>query len=1152
MRWTFRKPFGHFIVLLGIHATIEPLESRAQTSSDDESGLAVIRSRETGRANFVTARDGGPIVIPTDGGVATALTTPDTFLERFGRLFGVTNRTAQLRPAGMEQDLLGHTHTKFKQVHRGVPVFGGQLRIHQDDFGRVIAANGDFFDVPSRMDVRPTLTWEDAVKAAATEFEIEKPDILRTDLLIVDPGWYGDPPIGARLAYLVELEDPSTFFAEAFFVDAHSGKILDRWSLVEKVRNRQIYDGYGSRDLPGILVRSENGPAVVHPADANRAYHYYGDTYDYFWRGFGRDSMDNRGIPMVATVNTLAPGCPNAFWSSSRRQMAFCEGTVTDDITAHELTHGITYFTAELIYQNQSGMLNESFSDVFGEVVDLFNGNAAFPLETGGAPWPVHVTGPGLDQLNSLRTECSPRIGYHDGVRWLIGEDAYAFGGSIRDMWQPTCHFDPDRAWSLYNTCGPGDNGGVHSGSGIPNHAFAIVTDGKEFNGYSIRGIGVIKAGAVWYRALTVYLNPTSDFEDAFHALRQSALDLVGTFPLDPRTGFPSSRMFSRDDAIQVERALLAVEMNGPGRCGQTVPIVSAVPAPACGDEQLIFSDDFESGAPGWTVFNTASLDPYDWTLNSTALPYGRTGTVFHCKNTTIGNCVDLNESGLHSLVSPPVAIPRGVRNPLLRFTHHVNVETGFDGGALSVRTNGGPWRRVPGSSFHYNPYNTRLRTAQSGNTSPLAGEETWSGIGAEWGTSVVDLRGLAKGGDILHLRFDFGKDGCTGRAGWFVDDVAVFGCNDCNFNGHPDNLDIEFRHTSGSLSNIGVGSPKQYFIESPPLPQGDVTLVAYAVGDLTGELQDESLFVWINGELAGEIFHAGARDCPSTPDRDELVIPRELFRRAAQTGSVKIEITATNAVNPTLCGGTSWVRIDLAYQTMSLDQNSNRVPDECENCAVPSIPLSAVGTGVTNRHLAFTPARGQGRHLAYRVRRTHHEQAQNLAPVIMWVGPGQTDEAGTWVSRLRCLPYFSNDWSPSTPLLLKGDLIVPGASYQVDVVDLACWAHVVVDDTAMERTLPWAYFSQPLSLRTSLLWGDITGAEVDAPDGIVNLLDVSAVLDRFVNAPGAVALHRADLTPMIPDGVVDFADVAAVVNAYRGLPYPFSVSSTRCNSRAR
>ena len=1150
MRRAYRFRFGrlHGLLLLSLFHTSWVFAQDA--------GLDIRRSRDSGFATFVTSKAGGPILATDAGGVASVSLSADQFLDRHGRLFGVSDRAIQLVEAGAEQDLLGQTHRKFKQVHFGVPVFSGQLRVHEDGAGRVLAANGDFYDISPKLGVRPGLTAAAATGRAMAAFEAAKPRVLRAELTIVDPGWYGDPPMGARLAYLVEVEDPASSYAQAFFVDANTGKVLDQWSLVEHIRRRQIHEGAQTTDLPGPLSRGEAGAVVPGSPDVNRAYDYYGDTYDYFARGFGRDSMDDLGMPMVATVNSIAPGCPNAFWSSSRLQMAFCTGTVTDDITAHELTHGLTFFTAGLIYQNQSGQLNESFSDVFGELVDLFNGDAAFALGDSGVNWPVHPTGPGVDQLNSLRTECSPRTHYLDGVRWLMGEDALAFGGAIRDMWDPTCSFDPDRAMSPLQTCGPGDNGGVHSGSGIPNHAFAMLVDGKDFNGYSVRGIGPIKAGAVWYRALTTFLNPTSDFEDAYVALTRSATDLMGEYPLDPRTGFPSDGMFAADDALQVDLALKAVEMNGPGRCGQTVPILSPGEPPSCGNNLVIYSDDFESGAPGWTVSNSAPLTSYDWVLVSDPLPYGRTGVAWMCDNSDVGDCANKDVSGSHSLISPVIDLPRTIEYPLLRFTHHVDVESGWDGGTVSVRTSAsGRWVVLLASSFHFNPYNTRLRNAQSGNTNPLAGREAWSGIGGQWGTSVVDLSGFVQGGEAIQVRFDFGKDGCTGRLGWFVDDVAITGCGDCNFNGHSDDLDFVFRTTSGAISEIGADSPRRFVLDSPPQAGGDVTLSFYAIADLAAELQDESLFVSMNGEFLAEIFAGRGADCPSTPDTQELIIPREQFNFARLSGAITFDITATDSVNPVLCGNSSWVRVDVAYSTTSADGDSDGVPDECQNCNTAGEASAAAEARPMNRYVAFVPSSGT-RHVAYRVRRTMlNGSSSSVAPVTMWVGPpipaDDSDGVAGAYARAQCEPYFASDWGSSSPIFLLGESILPGAAYRVDAIEVGCWSDVGDDEAYRGPREVGYHFSKPISLQTASLWGDVAGSINGKPDGIVNMVDVSAVVDLFGQGD-LNRLHEGDLAPAIPDQRVDFADISEVVNAYRGRPYPFAVAAPTCSNRTR
>lgn len=1129
----------------------------SSAGAQGETDLQIHRSRDSGLATFVVAQDGGPIfVIPEGGGVASPIADAGLFLDRFGRLFGIENRTGQLLAGNPERDLLGRTHTKFVQVERGVPVFSGQLRVHQDEHGRVYAANGAFRPIPQKLSVRPSITAEQAVAIAAESFDAAKFETIRSEMVIVDPGWYGDAPVGPQLAYYIGLEDTDGMLSQLYFVDAHSGKILDQWSAVESYRSRQIFHGLLTTDLPGTAARFENDPAVTNAPDVNRAFDYYGDTYDYFWRGFGRDSMDGLGLPMVATVYSTAPGCPNAFWSSSRKQMAFCAGTVTDDITAHELTHGLTYYTAELIYQNQSGQLNESYSDVFGELVDLFNGDAAFVLGDSSWSWPDHPTGPGADELNSIRTECSPNVDYHDGVRWLLGEDALAFGGAIRDLWEPTCLGDPDRALSPSQTCGPGDNGGVHSGSGIPNHAFAMLVDGKDFNGYTIKGIGPIKAGAVWYRALVHYLTPTTDFEDAYLALTQSARELIGQFPLDPRTGFPSNKIFTPDDALQVDLALRAVEMNGQGRCGWTVPILRADAPPDCGDDQVYFEDDFESGAAGWTFANSGPLTPYDWELTNDPLPFGRAGVAWFCSNDDIGNCDQEDESGTHALTSPPIQLPAVLNYTVIRFTHHIDVETAWDGGLIKLRVNEGRWHALPTSSFVFNPQNTILRNQNQGNSNPLAGKQAWSGIGSNWGTSVADITTLVQGGDTIQVQFEFGKDGCNGRSGWFVDDFAVYGCGDCNRNDTNDGMDVVFRRSSGPMGRIGVGFPQHFVLAHPPLASEDVLLQFYAIADLFGESQDESLMIYLNGAFAGEVFASGGRDCPTSPDSSPLFVPRDRFNAEAATGSIVVDIVATNSVDPRLCGRTSWVRVDVEYSTTSSDADQNGILDECEICEVVAAPTAAPGTAPANRYLSFVPSPGNS-HLAYRIRRVLAGGPAQISDQTRWLGQPIIRRIGNGQERpyseLLCEPYFSSVWANDEAIHIADEFVIPGASYWIDAVQVGCWNDISTDPVLRDgRSAPSSHYSKPLLMQTAMAWGDITGSQgvIVAPDGKVDFLDVSAVVDAFVNAPGAVDLHRCDLAPAIPNGVVDFNDISAALDAYRGLPFPYENVSQACSGR--
>ena len=154
----------------------------------------------------------------------------------------------------------------------------------------------------------------------------------------------------------------------------------------------------------------------------------------------GRDSINGGGMPIVSTVHYReVVGVPyeNAFWTSELNQMVYGDGfSAADDVVGHELTHGVTSFESNLFYYYQSGAINESFSDLWGEFIDQGNG--------AGTDTPA--------------------------VKWQMGEDVPGFG-AIRNMQDPTLFGDPDKMSSLNYYEGAGDNGGVHFNSGVNNKA---------------------------------------------------------------------------------------------------------------------------------------------------------------------------------------------------------------------------------------------------------------------------------------------------------------------------------------------------------------------------------------------------------------------------------------------------------------------------------------------------------------------------------------------------------------------------------------------------------------------------------------------------------------------------------------------------------
>jgi Zn-dependent metalloprotease len=239
--------------------------------------------------------------------------------------------------------------------------------------------------------------------------------------------------------------------------------------------DRRISDAENTDSLPGRIVRREGQPETGDAA-VDDAYDGLGETFALFARVYGRDSIDDAGMPLEATVH-FGDRYDNAFWDGER--MVFGDGdgevfrgfTESLSVIGHEVAHGVTERTAGLRYQGQSGALNEHVSDVFGALVEQY--------------------GSGQDA---------------ESATWLIGEGVFTDlvdGRAIRSMIEPGTAYDddvlgrdpqPDHFDRYIET--DEDNGGVHLNSGIPNRAFALAS--RELGGFAWE-----HTGRVWYDVLT-------------------------------------------------------------------------------------------------------------------------------------------------------------------------------------------------------------------------------------------------------------------------------------------------------------------------------------------------------------------------------------------------------------------------------------------------------------------------------------------------------------------------------------------------------------------------------------------------------------------------------------------------------------------------
>ncbi|MFD9127158.1 M4 family metallopeptidase [Kitasatospora sp. NPDC059571] len=248
---------------------------------------------------------------------------------------------------------------------------------------------------------------------------------------------------------------------------------------------RTIADARHTETLPGRTVRREGG-APVADGSVDRAYDGLGATFALYEQVYGRESIDGAWLPLDATVH-YGDHYDNAFWNGSRMVFGDGDGEIFTDFTScldvigHELTHGVTQYTAGLDYQDQSGALNESLSDVFGSLVKQY----ALGQSSAEADWLIGagLLAPGINGV-ALRSMKAPGTAYDDE---RLGKDP-----------QPA-HMD-----DYVQTAS--DAGGVHINSGIPNHAFYLVAD-------ALGGHAWERAGQVWYDTLTGgTLSPAADF----------------------------------------------------------------------------------------------------------------------------------------------------------------------------------------------------------------------------------------------------------------------------------------------------------------------------------------------------------------------------------------------------------------------------------------------------------------------------------------------------------------------------------------------------------------------------------------------------------------------------------------------------------------
>ncbi len=470
--------------------------------------------------------------------------------------------------------VIGRLHERLNQQYQGLPVFGGQV-VRQMDGRAVVSLSGRLYEGIA-LDVTPSLDAATAAQIAAGDAGSDP--VVRGEPVL---GVLTAPGGGYVLAYRIEVRN--TLDIRIYYVNARTGTIERRHSRIQAEGSSigrgtgvlgdakkmsanaaaatfQAADGLRpaeayTLDFAGSVARlnaflqtgwvftsdiAVDGDNVWTDGATVDAHAYQGWVYDYYFKRFGRRGLDDRNLQIIGIVHPLARADADRYDSETRgrfinnalyvgdgfmiygdgdgRVFNYLAGSL--DVVAHELSHGVIDYSSQLEYQDESGALSETFSDIMATAIEFFY------EPVGSAP---------------------------QRADWLIGEDVTLVSpGYLRSLNNPNAVGDPDH-YSLRRFIGTDrDNGGVHTNCSIASHAFYLAVAGgrNRVSGMTVAGVGlanVEKIEKIFYRAFVFFLGPNSGFSDARAATLQAAADLYGA---------------GSNERTQVQQAWTAVGVN--------------------------------------------------------------------------------------------------------------------------------------------------------------------------------------------------------------------------------------------------------------------------------------------------------------------------------------------------------------------------------------------------------------------------------------------------------------------------------------------------------------------------------------------------------------------------------------------------------------
>lgn len=447
------------------------------------------------------------------------------------------NQDHKFKPVDVIIDADGSEHVRFHRTYKDAPVLGGDLvthRLKNDPSKRISVASSNIIDV----DVTELVSKERATQIASAAFQGKYVGTRSARKVIFNAKQ--EP----RVAWEIIQSGVSArglMIEKKIFVDARRAIVLAQWDQLQSVAAQGqgfhsgtvnlnvtasgsqflLKDSTRGNTLTGDLLQTERAdvpPPVSSPTTL------FGDgnlnpmslavdaqfgaalTWDYFLNIHGRKGTSNDGRGVKSRINYgvnygnafYDPLCDCVTYGSGDGQ--FLNATTGLDVVAHEICHGLTTHTADLLYWSESGGLNEATSDIFGAMVEF---HANIPSDP-----PDYILGEKVVVRETLG----------EGLRFLYNPNL--------DGFSPNCYTDAVADME------------VHSSSGIGNHFFYLLAEGSNpasplppsptCNNSQLKGIGRQKAARIWYRALITYMTSTTDYRGARLATIRAANDLFG------------------------------------------------------------------------------------------------------------------------------------------------------------------------------------------------------------------------------------------------------------------------------------------------------------------------------------------------------------------------------------------------------------------------------------------------------------------------------------------------------------------------------------------------------------------------------------------------------------------------------------------------